>query len=178
MDMINNQIKYKLINSKHKWMINYYDEIENPNILVIHHMNWIEIIHLFTSKRLTQLTLSKSTEEVKNSYSDINGNDSVDNVYMNSLIEQKNWIDLINDFTCFVSESDIKTYKHLFQVNICKKRIQFYKKEKEVMKSIEVLPSLLIPNNKVWHDGRSWFNVIVLNSNCLMTWVNSECNLL
>jgi len=25
MDMINNQIKYKLINSKHKWMINYYD---------------------------------------------------------------------------------------------------------------------------------------------------------
>jgi len=46
------------------------------------------------------------------------------------------------------------------------------------MKSIEVLPPLLIPNNKVWHDGRSWFNVIVLNSNCLMTWVNSECNLL
>ena len=86
-------------------------------------MNWIEIIHLFTSKRLIQLTLSKSTEEVKNSYSDINGDYSLDNVYMNSLIEQKNWIDLINDFTCFVSESDIKTYKHLFQVNLCKKRI-------------------------------------------------------
>jgi len=42
---------------------------------------------------------------------------------MNSLIEQKNWIDIINDFTCFVSESDIKIYKHLFQINICKKKI-------------------------------------------------------
>ena len=41
---------------------------------------------------------------------------------MNSLIEQKNGIDIINDFTYFVSESDIKTYKHLFQVNIRKKR--------------------------------------------------------
>jgi len=39
MDMINNKIKYKLINSKHKRIINYYDEIENLNILVIHHMN-------------------------------------------------------------------------------------------------------------------------------------------
>ena len=39
MDMINNKIKYKLINSKHKRIINYYYEIENTNILVIHHMN-------------------------------------------------------------------------------------------------------------------------------------------
>ena len=39
MDMMNNQIKYKLINSKHKRIINYYYEIENTNILVIHHMN-------------------------------------------------------------------------------------------------------------------------------------------
>ena len=114
MDMINNKIKYKLINSKHKRIINYYDEIENPNILVIHHMNWIEIIHLFTSKILTHLTFSKSTKEVKNSYEDINEDNSLNNVYMNSLIEQKNWIDIINDFTYFVSENDIKTYKHLF----------------------------------------------------------------
>ena len=72
---------------------------------------------------MTHLTLSKSTEEVKNSYSDINEDDSLNTVYMNSLIEQKNGIDIINDFTYFVSESDIKTYKHLFQINICKKRI-------------------------------------------------------
>ena len=46
------------------------------------------------------------------------------------------------------------------------------------MKLIEILPHLLIPNNKVGNDCRSLFNVIILNNNCLITWVNNECNLL
>ena len=46
------------------------------------------------------------------------------------------------------------------------------------MKLIKVLPHLLISNNNVGNDCKSLFNVIILNSNYLITWVNSECNLL
>ncbi|EMS14360.1 FG-GAP repeat-containing protein [Entamoeba histolytica HM-3:IMSS] len=180
-DIINNPTEY--IHPKHSIYnsFNQFDLIKNPNVLVVHHMNGIEVIHLFTGKPLLHVTLLTSTISAASSFADIDGDDELNEVYTHANLQYSELEQTGDDYSCYVHATVVNTNDDLFLFNLCEQQQRFnlFRKQSNTEKQFfQVLPPLLIPNNGKAHDGRPTYDIYTLSNNGLLTALHNDGTLL
>ncbi|EKE42653.1 hypothetical protein ENUP19_0121G0111 [Entamoeba nuttalli] len=175
-DMVNNPTQ--LINPKTKdikYPYNSFDLIKNPNVFVVHQKNGIEVIHLFTGKPLLHVSLSSSTLSSASAFADIDGDDSLDEIFTHQFAHTLDYSRVDDDISCQVQAMTMGSFKFLFSQNACTKarRFDLLRRKQENVEVI-ILPPLLVPNQEIAHDGRPKFDIILLNNLGLMTSVSNN----
>ena len=175
-DMINNPAKYKFTEEDFNNVVSDPDRIQNPNVLVVHHMNGIEVVHLYSGKPLLHVTMAETSEETQVSFADLNGDDNLDAVFTYGTVEYFNSKNAFDSIQCYAQAYTLQGYIQLFYVNVCEKnqRFDLARKYDDRLKRVQILPALLIPNSEVAHDGRHLFDTYVLNSNGLLTSIKND----
>ncbi|EDR29152.1 hypothetical protein EDI_127180 [Entamoeba dispar SAW760] len=180
-DIINNPTEYIRPNHSIYNSFNQFDLIKNPNVLVIHHMNGIEVIHLFTGKPLLHVTLLTSTISAASSFADIDGDDALNEVYTHTNLQYNELERTEDDYSCYVHATVVNTNDDLFSFNLCEqqKRFNLFRKSLNSEKQFfQILPPLLIPSDGKAHDGRPTYDIYTLNSNGLLTALHNDGTLL
>ncbi|ELP85645.1 hypothetical protein EIN_409540 [Entamoeba invadens IP1] len=145
------------------------DRITNPNVVVIHQKNGLEAVHLFSGKPLVHLSLRATSDAGSSAFADINGDDALEEVFVNQYSHEVDVQNSGEDLTCMVQVIAANSYEYLFSENACKPAMRFdliRKKDKHV---IEVLPPLLVPAFERKSDGSELYNIVVINSDGLLT---------
>ena len=162
---------------------NDFDLIKNPNVLLIHHMNGIEVVHLFTGKSVLHMTLITSTTASGSSFVDFNGDDILDEITTYSQLDYHELYHMGDDANCQLEIKVASSGEDQFEYNVCEKQNRFdllrnIHKNKQ-RRSIQFLSPLLIKNHKFTaHDGRPTYDIYHLNSDGLLTAIDHTGKLL
>ena len=98
------------------------DHLVKPNAIVSHHETGIEVVHLYTGRTLCSLTFSKSSPY--SVFSDINGDDVIDQIYVLDAVHSHiSSPDMINRFMAagsltFIAETTDESRLHLWNVTL------------------------------------------------------------
>ncbi|ELP91249.1 hypothetical protein EIN_151760 [Entamoeba invadens IP1] len=179
-DIVNNPTEYKNIKelSKRKnTPHNDIDLIKNPNTFLIHHMNGVEVIHLFTGKPVFHITLLPSTVSSASSFVDLDGNDVLDEIYTHAYLLDYETTTVDNDFSCYLHVTEANSYRSVFSQNVCEdKKISFWapKSKGRVSKKVQILPPLLVESGEVTKEGRKIYDIYSVNSNGLLVAISNK----
>ncbi|KAL7723000.1 FG-GAP repeat-containing protein [Entamoeba marina] len=185
-DLIGNPEKYVTFNEQYKSPHNSFDRIKNPNVFVVHHMNGLEVVHLFTGKPLLHVSLITSSITSASSFADLDGDDTLDEVYTHALV---GFDDNQQDYTCYLNAISLSTYRPLFTTNICvRDEFSLSQIREEIDKNylhtskpkahIQTLPPLLLKQKFVGPEHNRKYTSFALSSNGLLTAVEPDGKLL